>query len=84
MVGIQLRSKVGEKGQVVIPKPLRDQFNLSKETELVFEVEGDKIAISRAKTDLALLEEIFNAFPKRKLPKNIDWRELYYSQYKFP
>jgi len=30
MVGIILEEKVGEKGQVVIPKPLRNRFDIKK------------------------------------------------------
>ena len=80
MVGITLRSKVGEKGQVVIPKPIRDQFGISPMSELVFSVDGDKILIEKMSG-----EEWFKKFTsgvKRvKLPKNIDWDEIHYSQF---
>ena len=80
MVGILLRAKVGEKGQVVIPKPIREQLNIEKNTELEISLENKKIVMKK-KNDLDLLNELFNATPKMKLPKHIDWDTLAYSQF---
>lgn len=82
MVGIQLRATIGEKGQIVIPKPLRDMFHLRPFTELVFDIEQEKIILKKREKGLAVLEEYISAFKgKKKLPKKIDWNKLYYSQY---
>lgn len=82
MVGIQLRATVGEKGQIVIPKPIRDLFHLSPFTEIVFDVKEDNIILKKKEKGLAVLEEYISAFRhKKKLPKKIDWNKLYYSQY---
>ncbi len=81
MVGI--RAKIGEKGQVVIPKPLRDKFKLDMFTEIVFdEVEGN-IIIKKEKSGLDILEEYFNEAKKFniKIPKNVDWNAEHYSQF---
>jgi AbrB family looped-hinge helix DNA binding protein len=40
--------RVGPKGQVVIPKALRDQLDLRPGDEVVFWQEGDHIAVRRA------------------------------------
>ena len=80
MVGILLKTRVGEKGQVVIPKPIREQLHIEKNTELEISVDDEKIVMKK-KSDLELLNEIFNATPKMKLPKHIDWDALIYSQF---
>ena len=82
MVGIQLVSKVGEKGQIVIPKPIRQKFNISPNTEVVFDVDEEKIFLKKRKSDADLIEEFVSAVKNKiKFPKKIDWDEEYYSQY---
>ncbi|PIN81956.1 hypothetical protein COV11_00425 [Candidatus Woesearchaeota archaeon CG10_big_fil_rev_8_21_14_0_10_30_7] len=82
MVGIKLFSRVGSKGQVVIPKPIRKQLGLDRDTEVVFDVIKDKIVLKKKQSDLEILEDFFNSLQfKGKLPKNIDWDEEYYSQF---
>ncbi len=82
MVGIQLSSKIGAKGQVVIPKPIRKRLGVEPFSEIVFDLEEDKVIVKKKKNDLEILEEFFNAVQfKGKLPKNIDWDEEYYSQF---
>ncbi len=80
MVGITLTATIGEKGQVVIPKPIRDQFKLVPMTDVVFSIEDGKIVIQKMSG-----EEWFKKFTsgvkKVKLPKNIDWDKMYYSQF---
>lgn len=43
--------RVSEKGQVTIPKPLRDQLGIGAGSEVTFEVEGDTIVV-RKRTDV--------------------------------
>ena len=81
MVGIQLNAKVGEKGQVVIPKPIRQRFNIKPNTNLVFDIEDEKIIVKK-RTSLNLFEEFINAVKNKKdLPKNTDWDKEHYSQF---
>lgn len=80
MVGILLKARVGEKGQIVIPKPIREQLHIEKDTELEVSLDDEKI-IMRKKKDLEILHEIFNATQKMKLPKHIDWDTVMYSQF---
>ena len=80
MVLLKLISKIGEKGQVVIPKAIRDQFGFAPNTEICFVVEGDKVIISAIKSETALYD-FMNAVKKRKLPNKIDWDKEYYEQF---
>jgi AbrB family looped-hinge helix DNA binding protein len=47
--------KIGERGQVTIPKNIREQFGLGPETEVEFSVSGGAIVLRKApkKLDLA-------------------------------
>ncbi|MDP3728540.1 MAG: AbrB/MazE/SpoVT family DNA-binding domain-containing protein [bacterium] len=83
MVGIQLLSKVGERGQVVIPKPLREKLKIIPNSIVIFELEENKVTLKKSSEGLNILEEYVNGLKKKiKLPKNINWDEMYYSQFK--
>ena len=82
MVGIQIVGKVGEKGQVVIPKPIRKQFNIKENTELLFDVKDENIILSKKIGGLVVFDDFINASRKKiKFPKRIDWDKEYYSQF---
>ncbi len=46
--------KIGERGQVTIPKDIRDRFGLSPETEVEFQVVGGSIVLKKAPRKLNL------------------------------
>jgi AbrB family looped-hinge helix DNA binding protein len=46
--------KIGERGQVTIPKEIRDQFGLLPETEVEFRVTGGSIVLKKAAKPLNL------------------------------
>ena len=46
--------KIGERGQVTIPKEIRDQFGLGPETEVEFRVVRGNIVLKKAPTKLNL------------------------------
>jgi len=39
--------KIGERGQVTIPKKMRDRFGLKPSTEIEFAVESDKLVLKK-------------------------------------
>jgi AbrB family looped-hinge helix DNA binding protein len=45
------RKNVGQKGQVVIPKQLRDAIGLKPGVEVTLEIRGDEIVISKPKVE---------------------------------
>ena len=82
MVGIQLNAIVGIKGQIVIPKPIRQRFNINPSTNLVFDIEDEKIILKKKDTSLEVFEEFINAVKDKKhLPQKIDWDNESYSQF---
>jgi AbrB family looped-hinge helix DNA binding protein len=46
--------RVGPKGQVVIPKDLRDQLGIQPGDEVSFQREGDHVLVRRASRDVPL------------------------------
>ena len=82
MVRIQLNARVSEKGQVVIPKYIREQFNIQPNTEVAFDIDEEKIILMKKKGHLDIFEEFINAVKnKKKLQKHIDWDKEHYSQF---
>ena len=45
------RKNIGQKGQVVIPKQLRDAMGLKPGVEVILEIRGDEIIISKPKIE---------------------------------
>jgi AbrB family looped-hinge helix DNA binding protein len=52
---MKFQSKVGERGQVVIPKPIRDNLGLTKNSAVEFELKGTTVTL-KPKDDMANFE----------------------------
>ncbi len=77
---LKLKSKVGPKGQVVIPKPIRDTLGFEPGEEVYFHMHENEVILEK-KSGEEILNEFINEVEKKKPPKKIDWDELYYSQF---
>jgi AbrB family looped-hinge helix DNA binding protein len=79
---MRVKSRVGPKGQVVIPKELRDEFKLAPGDEVMFDAEEHAIVIHPRVDPKKFVDEFVSIVKhKKKLPENVDWDELYYSQF---
>lgn len=77
---LKLKRKVGSKGQVVIPKPIRDQLGIHEGEEVYFYVENGKVVVEK-KSGEAFLEEFLHEIDeKQEEPANIDWDKRYYNE----
>ncbi len=56
-----MRAKVAERGQVTIPKALRERLGIAPGTVLEFEAENGRLVAAKAKP-VDRLEEIFGKF----------------------
>jgi AbrB family looped-hinge helix DNA binding protein len=66
------QKNIGQKGQVVIPKQLRDAIGLKPGVEVILELRGDEIVISKPKIEGSYTEYyITTQAPKLKKPVNI-------------
>ena len=76
---LEIRMRVGPKGQVVIPKVLRDIFKIGPGTEVTFSVEAERVVMRATRTDTAhVFESIAKAGKtvRRLLPHAAYEREL--------
>ncbi len=71
--------KIGSKGQVVIPRDIRDLFNMKPGSKILFKVDGNEITIRIAKDEKDFLKDFFKT-PK-KLTEKIDFKRIYDEQY---
>ena len=76
---LRLKSTVGERGQVVVPKPIREEMGIRPGMKVYFLM--DRGGLRMETGDEKALREFFTAIPKTKPPKEIDWDEMFYSQF---
>ena len=81
MVELKLGATVGEKGQVVIPKALRELFGILPKTEVVFSVQMDKLVLEKSNPEQTLSEFVNAVKEKVRFPKEVDWDAMYGSQF---
>lgn len=72
---VEFKAKVGPKGQVVIPKPLRDEYGIEPKGIVVFREGKDGITVSTPKTGAveAFREIAFSGKARRKYDHNMDY-----------
>lgn len=69
------RKNVGPKGQVVIPKQIRDALGLKPGAEVILEIRGDEVVISKPKIE-GSYTEYFIATQGPKLKKIVNIKKL--------
>ena len=78
---IEIKAKVGSRGQIVIPKPIREMFHITAGENMFFRVQKNDIHI-RKEEGKKSLENMLNRIKKKKAePKRINWKKMYYSQF---
>ncbi|MEK6960881.1 MAG: AbrB/MazE/SpoVT family DNA-binding domain-containing protein [Nanoarchaeota archaeon] len=82
MVSLKLVATVGDKGQVVIPKSVRDLMGISPRSEVFFSVDDDKVVLEK-KPGRQVYDEFITAVKdKVRFPKRVDWDAEYSAQFK--
>ena len=74
---IEIEATIGQRGQVVIPKPIRDAYDLRPGMHVTFSVDGDRIIIEGS---TEVVEEYLEAIPKQPEPETVDWDERHYAR----
>ena len=78
---LEIKAKVGSRGQIVIPKPIREMFHIQAGENMFFRVEKKDIYIRKQEGKKILNDMLERIENKKKEPKNINWKGKYYSQF---
>jgi AbrB family looped-hinge helix DNA binding protein len=76
----RILARVGPKGQVVVPKPVRDELKIQPGDELYFSTHGAHAHLEKV-AGRQTLQEIFEGIPKRRLPPDVDFDALFEESY---
>jgi AbrB family looped-hinge helix DNA binding protein len=71
---MRIKRTLSEKGQIVIPKDIREYLGLKPGSEIVFEIRGKEVVIKSGKDPKEFVEEFCNV--PRKIKKKIDIKKL--------
>jgi AbrB family looped-hinge helix DNA binding protein len=69
------RKTIGPKGQVVIPKQLREAVGLKPGVEVILELKGDEIVLSKPKIE-GSYTEYYSSTQSPKLKKEINLKKI--------
>ena len=76
-----LKRTMGEKGQVVVPKDVREHLGLKPGSEVFFEVKETEVVLKSAVDPVKFLEDFCTIVKKRIKPMTPrQLKELYYEQ----
>ncbi len=78
-----MKRKLGPKGQVVIPKEIREKLRLTEGTVLTFEVSSEAIVVRPEPSPEEAVER-FLSVKGKKLRKRVDWKSVLDDEYRSP
>ncbi|HIE23696.1 MAG TPA: AbrB/MazE/SpoVT family DNA-binding domain-containing protein [Candidatus Korarchaeota archaeon] len=70
-----MRKRIGPKGQILIPKPIRDALGLHPGVEVMIEVRGDEVIITKPKIE-GSYTEYYISTRSPKLKKLVDLKKI--------
>ena len=71
---------VGPKGQVVIPKEIREKTGLREGSDVIVDARGDEVVIKRAAPPTESYVEYYSTTYTKKFKKDLDFRALLESE----
>jgi AbrB family looped-hinge helix DNA binding protein len=76
-----IKREIGEKGQVVIPKDIREHLGLNIGVNITFEVKDNEVIIKKEEDPDKIVEDFFNTPKiKKKIPVK-ELKRIYEEQY---
>lgn len=77
---LRLKSRLGPKGQAVIPKEIREIMGIRPGSEVVFEVRGDEVIVKPLQ-DHSSVDELIHLIPReQKLSDEVDFKKIILSE----
>ena len=79
-----IKREIGEKGQVVIPKDIREHLGLKIGEKVVFEVKDDKVTLKKEQDVDEFLKEFFTIARLKQSISAKDIKKILEEQYESP
>lgn len=77
---LRLKSKIGPKGQAVIPKEIREMMGIRPGSEVVFEVRGEEVVVKPLKNHSSV-DELTHVIPSElKLRNEVNLKQIILSE----
>ncbi|MGC8563156.1 MAG: AbrB/MazE/SpoVT family DNA-binding domain-containing protein [Thermoplasmata archaeon] len=73
--------KIGPKGQIVIPKDIRDKLGIKEFSEVLVDVRGTEVVISRSAPLSVPYADFFTSTYAKKLKKKVDLKKILDEEY---
>ncbi len=78
---MEKKTTVGPKGQVVIPKDIRDKIGIKEYSEVIVDIIGDAVIIKKLKPESVTYVDYCCTTYSKKLSKKIDIKKITEEQY---
>ena len=78
---MEKKTTVGPKGQVVIPKEIRDKIGIKEYSEVIVNIIDDAVIIKKLKPESVTYVDYYCTTYSKKLTKKIDIKKITEEQY---
>ncbi len=73
--------KIGPKGQIVIPKDIRDKLGIKEFSEVLVDLRGSEVVISRSAPLSVSYTDFFTSTYAKKLKQKVDIKKILDEEY---
>ena len=81
---MKFRREVGEKGQVVIPKDIREYLGLKPRSKVMFEIENSEVKIRPEQSPEEFLEDFLNVPKIKRKLSGKEIKKILEEEYELP
>ncbi|WP_276935578.1 AbrB/MazE/SpoVT family DNA-binding domain-containing protein [Ferroplasma acidiphilum] len=78
---MEKKTTVGPKGQVVIPKEIREKIGIKEYSEVIVDILDDSVVIRKIKPESVSYVDFYSSTYSKKLKKKIDIKKIAEEQY---
>lgn len=78
---MEKKTTVGPKGQVVIPKEIRDQVGIKEYSEVIVDIFDDSVVIRKLKPESVSYVDYYSATYSKKLKKKVNLKKIAEEEY---
>lgn len=78
---MEKKTTVGPKGQVVIPKDIRDKIGIKEYSEVIVDIIDDSVIIKKLKPESVSYVDFYCTTYSKKINKKVDIKKLLEEQY---